>query len=85
MISDEFFVGCLAIVLAIIAMAIALGPWSLPYRSRSMTSICERYGKKAARLVWLLIAIVSAASGVSILNEIRPAYAAPAIREELPQ
>lgn len=85
MISVEFFVGCLAIVLAIIALASALGPWSLPYRSRSMTSICERYGKKAARLTWLLIAIISGASGVSILNEIRPVSVVPAIREELPQ
>lgn len=83
MISDECFVGCLAIGVAIITLVIALGPWNLPYRSRAMISIGERYGKKAARLVWLLIAIISAASGVSILNEIRPSDAAPAVREKL--
>ena len=81
MISDECFVGCLAIGLAIIAFASAVGPWSLPYRSRSMTSICDRFGKKAARLTWLLIAIISGASGISILNEIRPVSAAPTSRE----
>jgi hypothetical protein len=84
-ISEQFLVGGLAIGLAVIALASAIGPWSWPYRSRSMKAVCERHGKGVARLIWLLIAVITGASGVSILSEVRPGYAAPILREELRQ
>lgn len=77
MISDEAFVGSVAIGLAVIALVIALGPWQRPYQIRSVAAVSARFGKPAGRLVWLLFAIVAGGSGVSILSEIRPNYAAP--------
>lgn len=82
MISDESFVGGLAIGVSLIAMAISLGPWQRPYRIRSMAAISSRFGKPTARGIWFLIAILAGGCGWSILNEIRPAYATPTLREE---
>ncbi|TWU03543.1 hypothetical protein [Neorhodopirellula pilleata] len=82
MISDELLVGCLAIGVSVIALAIACGPWNRPYQIRSMAALSSRFGKPTARGIWFLIAIVAGGCGWSILNEIRPAYATPTLREE---
>ncbi|MCC9644940.1 hypothetical protein LOC71_21905 [Rhodopirellula sp. JC740] len=77
MIQDDTLVGGVALCIAAICTAIAIGPWTAPYQVRSIASIQKHYGAVAARGAWLLIAILSAISGVAILNGIRPSYASP--------
>ncbi|WP_404309247.1 hypothetical protein [Neorhodopirellula lusitana] len=77
MISEEQLVAGLAFLFALLALAISIGPWASPYRMRSMAAIASRLGKPAARLAWLLVAILAATCGTAIIYEIRPAYVAP--------
>lgn len=74
---DETLVGMLAMTMALLSGGICIGPWSGPYRLRSVAFIETRFGKSYARAVWGLIAIVAATCGVSILSGVRPSYAAP--------
>jgi hypothetical protein len=74
---DELFVGFLAIIMSIIAVAIAVGPWNEPYRLRSFSAITQRYGKRVARGVWIAIAVASLTAGFAILTGLRPNYVAP--------
>ena len=80
---DEPFVGSLAILIAIIALAIAVGPWTQPYRLRTFSAITQRFGKPVARGVWVAIAIASLTAGFAILAGIRPSYADPARQADL--
>jgi hypothetical protein len=79
---DEPLVGSLAIVVALVAAAIAVGPWTEPYRLRTFSAICRRFGKPVARGVWIAIAIALLTSGLAILNGLRPSYADPAHRTD---
>jgi len=54
---DETFVAMLATGIAIIATAIAVGLWDLPYRLRSISAISDRYGKRVARTIWVIVAL----------------------------
>jgi hypothetical protein len=72
---DEPLVGLLAIVLALVCMVIAVGRWQTPYRLRTIATICERFGKPAARSVWLVLALAAFGSGIAILSGVRPGYA----------
>lgn len=76
--SDEVLVGSLAVALSLIAFGIAIGPWQAPYRIRRVASIQSRFGKNAARLIWLFAAILAGTCGFAILNDVRPSYATPA-------
>ncbi|MCM2372465.1 hypothetical protein [Aporhodopirellula aestuarii] len=64
------------------ATAIALGPWDAPYKIRSFANIENRFGKPAARVVWIMIAIVSGSCAAAIMTGLRPAYAAPVVRDQ---
>ena len=74
---DDVFVGAVAIILGIISLVIAFGPWQGPYQLRSVSAVGNRFGKPAARGVWILVAVVSILSGLAISNGIRPSYASP--------
>ena len=76
--NDEALIGSLAILLAIAAFAIAVGPWNAPYRLRSFAAVQRRHGKSAARGVWIAVAIALMTAGLAIVNGIRPPYAKPA-------
>ena len=76
--NDEVLVGSLAIVLAISALAVALGPWTAPYQLRSFSIVERRFGKPAARGLWIAVAISLTTAGFAIINGIRPSYAKPA-------
>lgn len=80
--TDEYLVGCLALAFSAIATAIAIGPWMAPYHIRSVKYVRERFGKLAARGLWLAVAIIAGGSGVAILNGVRPGYAAPNVQQE---
>ncbi len=80
---DEHFVGSLAIIVAVIAAAVAVGPWSQPYRLRTFSAISQRFGKPVARGVWVAIAVASLTAGFAILSGLRPSYADPAHRADL--
>ena len=75
---DDLLVGSLAILCAIAAAAIAVGPWAQPYRLGTLSAICRRFGKPAARGVWCAVSIALFASGFAILSGFRPSYAQPA-------
>jgi hypothetical protein len=75
---DEPLVGSLAILVAVVSLAIAVGPWTKPYELKSVHEVHRRFGKSAARGVWVLVAAASLASGLAILSGFRPSYAAPA-------
>ncbi len=74
---SEPLVGTIAIVLAIISIAIAFGPWSGPYQLPSVAAVRRRFGTRAARLVWFMVALASFTSGLAILTGVRPSYANP--------
>ena len=82
---DEVLVGSVAIVLAVIALAIGLGPWPEPYRLRTFANITQRFGKPVARGAWVAIAVASLTAGLAILTGMRPGYTAPAQSVELNQ
>ena len=73
----DSLVGGLALGFALVAVGIALGPWDQPYRLRSIDAIQKRFGRSAARLVWLALAVTCFASAIAILSGFRPSYAAP--------
>ena len=82
---DEPLVGSRAILVAIAAAAIAVGPWTQPYRLRTFSAICRRFGKPVARGIWVAIALALLTSGLAILSGLRPSYAVPAHRAESDQ
>lgn len=67
----------MALLVAGLSIFFAVGPWSLPYELRSIAGVEAKFGKQAARCVWLLIAILSGVSSIAILSDVRPSYAAP--------
>ena len=75
---DEPLVGSVALIFAVVAAAISAGPWSGPYQLRTVAAIHRRYGKSAARFLWLGVAITSFTAGTAILSGVRPSYAIPA-------
>jgi hypothetical protein len=77
---DEQFVGSVAIILSMISLAIAVGPWAAPYRLRTCSMLISRFGKPVARGFWLVIALASLTAGIAILAGVRPSYADPAQR-----
>lgn len=82
---DEVLVGSLAIIIAIAAAAIAVGPWDQPYRLSSIAAIGKRLGKPMARGVWVAIAVALLTAGFAILSGLRPSYTDPAQRAQLDQ
>ena len=80
---DEILVGTLAILIAIAADAVAVGPWNEPYRLRSFSAITDRFGKPVARGVWVAIAVALLTAGVAILSGLRPSYTMPAQSAQL--
>ena len=77
MLDDEKLVGGLAILLGIMFLCFSLGPWESPYRLRSTATVTKRFGKPAARLFWLLLAVILGGLGVAIVTDVRPGYAKP--------
>ncbi len=77
--------GCLALAFSTIATAIAIGPWAAPYQIRSVKYVSDRFGKPSARVIWLVVAIITGGSGVAILNGIRPGYVTPSAHSEPPR
>lgn len=75
---DEPLVAALAIGMALIAAAIAVGPWNGPYRLRSIDAVSNRFGKPAARAVWIAVAVTMFTTGLAIIKGVRPTYAIPA-------
>lgn len=71
-------VGTIAILLGLTAAAFSVGPWTVPYQLRTLDAVRRRFGTRAARLLWLAIAIASLTSGVAILGGMRPPYVEPA-------
>jgi hypothetical protein len=82
---DDSLVGSLAVLVAILAACVAIGPWTEPYELRSFAAIRARFGKSVARGVWFAIAVALFASGYAILNGIRPGYAVPSSSVGVPQ
>ena len=80
---DETFVGSLAVIFAILATAIALGPWTRPYQLRTISAVANRFGKPAARGLWIAIAIALTTAGWAILTGMRPSYAKPAQQSQV--
>ncbi len=79
----EALVGSIALVAAIASLAIAVGPWGRPYQLSTISAISRRFGKPAARGVWLAIAIALLTAGSAIVAGLRPSYASPAQRATL--
>lgn len=75
---DEPLVGSLAIILSVLAALIAAGYWEAPYQLRTISAVSRRFGKSAARCVWIAIAIASFSAGIAIIKGVRPSYAVPA-------
>ena len=81
---DEVLVGSIALIFALISIAIAIGPWESPYQLRTISAVSKRFGKPAARGLWLMIALASFTAGFAILSGMRPSYADPAQRSVMP-
>jgi hypothetical protein len=81
--NDELLVGAVAMGIAALFTLFSLGPWQFPYRMLSVAAIESRFGKKAARSFWLLIALLIGVVGLSILSGARPGYAKPDLTTEI--
>jgi hypothetical protein len=79
MIQADTFVGTLAIVLAIGLCVTAFGPVKADVHLRGVQAIRRRFGDVAAKAVVALIALLLLLSGVMILRDLRPGFAAPAM------
>lgn len=77
MIQAETFVGSLAIVMAIAMGATALGPIQSVPMLRLVRTVRDKFGESAARLFLVAIAALLLTSGVMILKDFRPKFAAP--------
>ncbi len=82
---DETLVGSIALIVATVSLAIAVGPWNAPYQLRTVSSVSRRFGKPAARGLWMVIALASMTAGLAILSGLRPSYAVPAQRTQTDQ
>lgn len=80
---SESLVGTIAILVAVISVAVSIGPWSSPYELRTFAAIRQRFGMRIARVAWVAIAVASLTSGLAILNGVRPSYADPGERSEI--
>ncbi|MGB7329009.1 MAG: hypothetical protein WBD31_29280 [Rubripirellula sp.] len=76
---DEPLVGGLSVLMSMMAMFIAVGPWDQPYQLKTIHAIQHRFGKLAARIVWVAIAIAAMDAGIAILSGMRPSYATQAV------
>ncbi|TWU04511.1 hypothetical protein [Stieleria varia] len=74
---QDLFVGTLAIVIGIGALLAGVGPWAAPYQLRTMAAVTRRYGKPAARSLWIVVAFASLIAGAAISAGVRPSYASP--------
>ena len=74
---DEVLIGSVALFSSLVAFSIGIGPWLAPYRLRTFDRIDQRFGKAAARMVWIAISIALLAAGLVILAGIRPGYTVP--------
>lgn len=72
---DEILVGSLALVFAVVSFLIGVGPWSAPYQLRTIQAVAKRYGKTAARVVWVVISLAFLVVGMAVLLGLRPSYA----------
>lgn len=79
---DEPLVGSLAVLFAIVSAAVALGPWHGPYQLKSIAAVKQRFGKVAARGVWVAISLALLTAGLAILSGVRPSYAVPATQSD---
>jgi hypothetical protein len=77
MIQADTFVGSLAILLAIGIAVTAIYPTFPSERLAMVLAIRSRFGELAARSFVVLIALVLLCSGIMILRDLRPAFAAP--------
>ncbi len=75
---NDMLVASVALIGSFLALAISLGPWTTPYRLRSISHVVNRYGMTAARSVWIVIALVSLLVGVAIASGFRPGFVKPA-------
>ena len=72
---DEILVGSLALFFSVVSFLIGVGPWSAPYQLRTIQSVAKRYGKTAARVVWVVISLAFLVVGMAVLLGLRPSYA----------
>ena len=72
---DEILVGSLALAFAVVSFSIGVGPWSAPYQLRTIQVVAKRYGKPAARVVWVVISLAFLVVGMVVLLGLRPSYA----------
>jgi Mg2+/citrate symporter len=71
---DQPLVGSIALVIATAAAIAGVGPWDSPYQLRTFAAIDQRYGRLAARLIWIAIAAVLMTMGLAIISGWRPSY-----------
>ncbi|MGV3485848.1 MAG: hypothetical protein ACO1RT_15630 [Planctomycetaceae bacterium] len=77
MMQAETFVGSLAVALAIVSGAAALGPFRYGAKVRLIHLVRQRFGEWPARTFLALIALLLLVSGVMILRDLRPRFAVP--------
>jgi Mg2+/citrate symporter len=71
---DQPLVGSIALVIAAAACVVGFGPWEGPYQLSTFAAIDQRYGRRAARMVWIAIAAVLMTLGLAIISGWRPSY-----------
>ncbi len=69
---SDVLVSSLAFLLSAIAVAIGVGPWTEPYELRTFRRLRDARGMIAARLGWVIIALIAAGCGAAIWNNVRP-------------
>jgi len=77
MIRSEWFVGTLAIGLGAVIFVLAIRSFRTTLSLSIVGAVSERFGDAAARIFLAVIAALLLVTGVMILRDFRPAFAAP--------
>ncbi|XZE55579.1 hypothetical protein SH139x_001594 [Planctomycetaceae bacterium SH139] len=82
---QDYFVGGIALLFALLALLAALTQLPAVYRLHSLRTIESRYGTTAARGFLLALATLMFATGTAIIAGVRPSYSEPADEMADPQ
>ncbi|MEZ6089489.1 MAG: hypothetical protein R3C05_15965 [Pirellulaceae bacterium] len=73
--NDQVFVASITVFLSIASFVAAVGDSTAPYKMRVAALIQQRFGKRAARVFYAILAVILLAMAAVIYSDVRPGFA----------